>query len=346
MLTAILAIVAAPFVARAESTEAARAEAKKHYDRAMGLNEDGQVAEAVIELKRAYEIAPHYAVLYNLGQAYITLAKPVDAVVALQRYLDEGGKAIKADRRAEVEKEIARQKTRIATLVVRGLPDGAVVTIDGDEVGKTPLTGSVRVGVGKHVVAATAVGYEAGEAKIEVAGEDSKMVELKLVAKAGQPVPAAPVAASTPAVAAPLETPAKTTPTLAPAARTPEAIPPAAPGSSFTSATSPTPAPGVNLPPKQGENATGSDLRIAGLLAAGLGAASIVTGGILWGETLDKTTDTRGLKEGASVCWIAGVALTGVGLLLVFGEEGASRSMALAAAVGPSFAGLSANGTW
>jgi tetratricopeptide (TPR) repeat protein len=175
LLLAALAIPVGPITARADSAADARAEAKKHYDRAMELNEDGQVAEAVIELKRAYEIAPHHTVLYNLGQAYITLAKPVEAVAALQRYLDEGGKDIKPARRAEVEQEIARQKTRIATLDISGLPDGAVVTIDGDDVGRAPLVAPLRVGVGKHVVAATAAGYEPGEAKIEIAGEDRKV---------------------------------------------------------------------------------------------------------------------------------------------------------------------------
>jgi predicted Zn-dependent protease len=98
LLITTLALPAAPVAARADSATNARAEAKKHFDRAVELNEDGQVAEAVIELKRCYELSPHHTVLYNLGQAYITLAQPVEAVTALQRYLDEGGKDIKPAR--------------------------------------------------------------------------------------------------------------------------------------------------------------------------------------------------------------------------------------------------------
>jgi tetratricopeptide (TPR) repeat protein len=108
LVLAMLAIPAVPIAARAGTTANGRAEAKKHFDRAMELNEDGQVAEAVIELKRCYELSPHHTVLYNLGQAYIVLARPVEAVAALQRYLEEGGKAIKPARRTEVEEEIAR----------------------------------------------------------------------------------------------------------------------------------------------------------------------------------------------------------------------------------------------
>jgi hypothetical protein len=271
LLLAMLAIPVGPIAALADSTADARAEAKKHYDRAMELNEDGQVAEAVIELKRAYEIAPHHTVLYNLGQAYITLAKPVEAVAALQRYLDEGGKDIKPARRAEVEQEIARQKTRIATLEIRGLPDGAVVTIDGDEVGKAPLVAPLRVGVGKHVVAATAAGYEPGEAKIEIAGEDRKVVDLKLVPRPAQPFLAA----------APVPTP----------------VPAPAPNMFSTSATWAQPTAGTSLAPVQGEVTASaerwkwSSLRIVGIAAASVGVAGLVTGGILWQAAKDKNSD-------------------------------------------------------
>jgi hypothetical protein len=356
---AMLALPAAPVAARADSAANARAEAKKHFDRAMELNEDGQTAEAVIELKRCYELSPHHTVLYNLGQAYITLAKPVEAVAALQRYLDEGGKAIKPARRDEVEQEIARQKTRIATLEIRGLPDGAVVTIDGDEAGKAPLADPVRVGVGKHVVAATAAGHEPGEVKIEIVGEDSKVVELKLVLRAGQPAVAAGAGASL------------GTPRPAAAATAPVPVPASAPVRSR-------PRPRSNLPrarasPAQGEvtesteSSKWSGLRFAGIVAAGVGVVGLVTGGILWAAATSKNddavsqwqtdqsqarstrSDAEGLATGANVCLIAGGVLAGVGVvttLLTFGNDSPSKTVALAPALGPNFAGLTMKGIW
>ena len=354
---AVLAIPAGPIVARADSTADARAEAKKHYDRAMELNEDGQVAEAVIELKRAYEIAPHHTVLYNLGQAYITLAKPVEAVAALQRYLDEGGKDIKPARRAEVEQEIARQKTRIATLDISGLPDGAVVTIDGDDVGRAPLVAPLRVGVGKHVVAATAAGYEPGEAKIEIAGEDRKVVDLKLVPRPAQPfVAAAPVPAPVP-VSAPTSVP----------------VPAPAPNMLSTSARWAQPAPGTSLVPPQGEVAASAEssrwsgLRTAGIVAASVGVAGLVTGGILWEVAKDKNSEANNqlpssygqarstrsqaedLTTGANACLIAGGVLAGIGVittLLSFIDDSPPKSVALAPTMGPNFAGLTMKGIW
>jgi len=395
-LLTMLAIPAMPIAAQADKTADSKAEAKKHFDRAMELNEDGQTAEAVVELKRCYEIAPHHTVLYNMGQAYITLAKPVEAVAALQRYLDEGGKAIKADRRTEVEQDIARQKTRIATLLIRGLPEGAVVTIDGDEVGRAPA-GPVRVGVGKHVVAATAVGYEAGEAKIEVAGEDRKVVELKLAVRVGQPLSAVPVASGSglrtprsalPAAPAPLAVPAAAPPVAtapavdvaaahpvrhAPAPAEPAAASttvPTAPSNPATSEQTPS---GASFAPAQGDvgalaNAsTGGGLRLAGLVGIGAGFVGLATGAILW-EVAKSTNDdavtqlkispsqahstrsqAENLATGANVCLIAGGVLAGVGVLatlISFDVDLGRLPVAFAPAVGPSFAGVAANGVW
>ena len=95
------------------------------------------------------EVAPQPTSLYDQGKAYVTLSKPVEAVNALQRYLDEDVKSIKPALRTEVEREIARQKKRIATIEIRGLPDGASLTVDGEDTGKAPLSGPLRVAIGK-----------------------------------------------------------------------------------------------------------------------------------------------------------------------------------------------------
>jgi hypothetical protein len=380
LVLVMLAIPAGPIAARADSTAKARAEAKKHFDRATELYEDGQVAEAVIELKRSYHLAPHHTILYNLGQAYATLAKPVEAVEALRRYLDEGGSAIKPARRAEVEQEIARQQNRIATLEIRGLPDGAVVTIDGDDIGKAPLGAPVRVGVGKHVVAATAVGYEPGEAKIEVAGEDSKAVDLKLAPRAGQPaavagaalgqgLPALPVAPE-PAPPPEREPEPAPEPELAPIpalAREPAPTPPApipAPAPAPAEVTGVAPAPGGIVTSAQSSYRSG--FRMAGIIAASAGAVGLVVGGILWSAAESKNdeavvqwqtdqsqarstrSDAESLATGANVCLIAGGVLVGVGAittLLTFADS-SPAPVALAPTLAPNFAGLRMKGVW
>lgn len=188
----------------------AKEDAKKHFDRGIALVDDGQLQEALVEFQRSYDLTHHFAVLYNIGQVLATLARPVEAAEAYEKYLADGGKAVDAGRQASVRKEIARQQTRIASLTIRVLPEGASVRIDGKDVGKAPLATAVRVGVGTHVVSALAEGYTSFDVSVTVAGEDQRTVDVVLV-----PVVVAPVVAPVAAPVAVVPPPPVETPTVA-----------------------------------------------------------------------------------------------------------------------------------
>src|SRR5262245_54716328 len=73
-----------------------------HFDRGVDYYRDGNINAALIEFKRAYEAAPNYRVLFNLGQVANALNDYVEAQRYFQRYLQDGGAEIDAERRAEV----------------------------------------------------------------------------------------------------------------------------------------------------------------------------------------------------------------------------------------------------
>lgn len=320
-------------------------EARKHFDRAVELVDDGQLEEALIEFQRSYDLTQHFAVLYNIGQVLVSLAKPVEAVDAYERYLVEGGKQVRAARRAEVEEEITRQKARIATLEIRGLPEGAVVRVDDKEIGTAPIAAPVRVGVGIRTVAASAEGYDSAEAVVTVAGEDHKVVELVLVKQ---------VVAETPPVA-PVENPVEPAP--APPVLTP--VPAPSPEAALSTTSEPAKARPLGK------------LRIAGIATAAAGAVGLATGTYCWltaksrhdqavatwyEGSKDTASDLQGEAQdyvkAANISYVAGGVLVAAGLVLfVVGtlstEGGTTASHAhVAPMVGPGFAGLTARGTW
>jgi len=339
-------ILTAPQSARAGAKE----EARKHYDRAIELVDDGQLAEAIVEFQRSYDLTKHFSVLYNIGQVYVSLAKPVEAIAAYEGYLVGGGKNIPAARRAEVEKEVARQKARIATLVFHILPDGATVRVDGNEIGKSPITQLLSVGIGEHVVSATADGHQPSEVKVTVAGEDRRTIELTLT-----PIPERKT--ETEAVVAPVAAPV-----LPPAAPPPPvaALVPALAPTVSTAADSP-----ANSRPVRG-------MQITGLVGGAAGLVGLATGAVCWWVAKSRHNDavTYWNKGGndakaqslqgqaqdyatvASIGVIAGGALTVLGAVLYFvGAPDAQTNTptsrpSLLLAVGPGFAGLSAKGTW
>ncbi len=83
--TFALVLAAYPMVAAAEND--AKVEAGQHFDRGLTLAKQKAYVEAIDEFNRAYQLSPHFTVMYNLGQAYLALEQPVYAVDALRRYL-------------------------------------------------------------------------------------------------------------------------------------------------------------------------------------------------------------------------------------------------------------------
>jgi hypothetical protein len=197
-LLGALTLASAPRLAHADDDP--KMLARRHFDRGMELAREGAYAEALVEFTRAHETTPHYAVLYNIGQAHVELGQPAEAVDVFTRYLAEGGDQIDDARRNEVDAEIARQKTRIAEVILTTDPPGAVVSVDGREIGRTPL-GTLRVSAGTHRFTAAGGGRRTVEQHFTLAGGEQRRVELRLPKVAA--AASSPVIAVTPVRASP-----------------------------------------------------------------------------------------------------------------------------------------------
>lgn len=164
----------------------AKKEAADHYKKGVALFKEGDFASALAEFRAAYQALPSFEVLYNLGLTERRLFKYGQAVRTLNRYLEEGGKKVPADRRESVESELAqiRALTSQVTVTVEGAP--AKVLVDGEEVGVTPLSEPVLLGPGRHVIRAVRDGEsEPAEESFELASGSTKEVALSFKKKAG-----------------------------------------------------------------------------------------------------------------------------------------------------------------
>jgi hypothetical protein len=144
--------------AQALALEDAREAARRHYERGLALTNAANYAGALSEFRQAYAKSPNFAVLYNVGQAEAVLGHPIEAIAALSRYLKDGGAEIPEARRAEVETQLRQLQAMLAELTVRTDRVGAIVQVDGKEIGTTPLYEPVRLAPGRHVIALIASG--------------------------------------------------------------------------------------------------------------------------------------------------------------------------------------------
>jgi len=281
-----------PSVAFAQTD--AKAEAGKHFDRGFALAKRGGYAEAVVEFNQAYALSPHFAVLYNLGQAYGALGQPVYAVQALRRYLSEGSNQVPAQRRNQVEADIARQERQIATVTVRSDVAGAVISVDGIEVGRSPLPEAVRVNAGVHVLSASAPGYRPWEQKLVLPGQDQRMVDIRFESLAP------PATAVWPAASAPPATAQAATAPINPGVATQVAPAPVAPGPSASTAPASAPTSEAQSPETIAASnlvsapapATTRSRRTVAYVVGGVGISALVVGGVFGLRAMSKLHDS------------------------------------------------------
>jgi hypothetical protein len=153
-------------------------EAAQHFAQGMDLVADGRVKQALDEFQRAYSLLPHYAVLYNIGQAHSDLGQPLQALKAFRRYLEDGQEQISARRRAHVEQKLAELEASVAEVTVRSSASDARVHIDGALVGQLPLKQPIRVNPGVHRVKVYAAERDPAIKTVSVAPGEHAQVML------------------------------------------------------------------------------------------------------------------------------------------------------------------------
>lgn len=158
----------------------AQAEARERFRRALELAEDGDFDSALIELRRAYELAPTYRILYNVALVYQQLKDYARALDTFERYLAEGGADIDEDRAEAVRTRMERLRGRVAYVVVKTAEPGAEIAIDDRIVGRTPLVHSLRVNSGQRRVTAKLAGRPVEARVVELAGGESREVQFDL----------------------------------------------------------------------------------------------------------------------------------------------------------------------
>ncbi len=155
-------------------------EARSHYERGLKLYDEGAYDGARVEFEKAYELAPSYKILYNIGLVRKQLADYVGGMRNFELYLSEGGANVPEARRAEVAREMNELRGRIGSVTVTANVPDAEVFVDDVSVGRLPLAKPVLVNPGRRKISATRAGRIPATRVVEVAGSVSIPVKLEL----------------------------------------------------------------------------------------------------------------------------------------------------------------------
>lgn len=155
-------------------------EAQTRFRRSVELYAEGELPSALAELTRAYQLAPNYRLLFNMGRISHQLRDYAAAVDYFTRYLDEGADEVPAPRRGEVESDLGDLKLRVGNLRIQVADPNFDVVIDDVERGTTPLPGPILLNVGRHRVELISPSGERQVRMVELAGGQTVPVQFKV----------------------------------------------------------------------------------------------------------------------------------------------------------------------
>ncbi len=151
-------------------------EAGKHFQRGVTLYTEADYRAALVEFRRAYEIAPNAAVLYNIGETYYQLQNYAAALATLNRYLAESDAT--APHRREVEQTIETLQARVGKVAISTNVPDCEIAIDDEVVGKTPLAEPILISIGHRKVTVTRPGRPPEIRFVDVAAGDTVPLSL------------------------------------------------------------------------------------------------------------------------------------------------------------------------
>ncbi len=143
--------------------------AKKQYERALKAYE------------KAFELYPLAQIYFPIGLAEQKLGRHLDAIRHYRQLLDEV-ENIKPALKKEVDKRLEQVKKHVVVLTLKVEPDGATISVDGEEKGTAPLALPLYLKPGEHTISTIAdkhVPYE--KAETFEAGEQERTITMEKV---------------------------------------------------------------------------------------------------------------------------------------------------------------------
>lgn len=183
---ALLCATLAPSLASAQeppqpqpaTDEARKADARSHFDRGLELSEEQAWDAAYAEYVTSLGIYPTKAATKNAALCLRMMHRYAEALDMLESFL-RFSNVNDADR-AFAGREMGELKRFVGLVAVRASDEGALVSIDGGDRGRTPLVAPLRVSAGSHVLRVFKPGFAPFEKQLILAGGQTLSIDARL----------------------------------------------------------------------------------------------------------------------------------------------------------------------
>ena len=174
----------------------AQDDAHTMFQRGQVAYTQGAYEDAIAQWEGAYALDPRPLLQWNLSQAYERLGRLDEAAHALELYL--AGADPTDEHQADARARVGALRARIEStgVILRGGPEGATITVDGNDAGRLPRPVAIRVSPGSHRIVVRAPGHADFTTTAVVPAGTSTEITVEMtsaVASGGGEIPIAPV---------------------------------------------------------------------------------------------------------------------------------------------------------
>ena len=155
--------------------------AKVDYLAGRLLYEDGDAKSAQVKFQSAYDISKDPRLLWNVAACAKQQRRYAEVERVVQQYLLDGGTVLTEEDRVGAQALLAAIQPFLASAVIVVNEPEAAVLVDGEPIGKTPFTGTVRLSLGLHKLRFEKSGFEPNEQSVEVKGGVPITIDATLV---------------------------------------------------------------------------------------------------------------------------------------------------------------------
>jgi PEGA domain len=140
--------------------------AKADYEAAKNLYGVGDFKAAALKFRSAYDSSKDPRLLWNVATCEKSLRHYARVLEAVRQYVAEGDDFITAQERSDADDVIKTVEPVVSKVQLAIREPEATVSIDGEEIGKSPLGRAILVDVGAHAFKITKPGFRPYEKQI------------------------------------------------------------------------------------------------------------------------------------------------------------------------------------
>jgi len=136
-----------------DASALAKAKAQSLLTEGSALYEKGDYADALDKFKEAFATYDSPKLLFNIGQANRDLGRPVEALEAFEQFLT-GARDAAPETIEDAKRSVDELQAKLGRLRVECQTENATISLDGKDVGLTPVTKLLWATPGRHQVTA------------------------------------------------------------------------------------------------------------------------------------------------------------------------------------------------